>query len=231
VCLQEEGADAVSGRILPEWAGGRPAWMTEDVAPAFVFGALGCVDHGPRRLTSTSRQSHYWVGANLALRRDVLEALGGFDVQMVRAQDTELQGRCLRAGKKIVYEPQALVHHTIGPERLTPEYFRGWWHRRGRYAALRSPWRLSHLITVDSLGWYTDVCRLLLRWTAAFLLRRPWGERFTCEVRLRERGSRWLNRARLLPAVWGAVFTRGWRFLDGQMNALDLQRAHPVEGA
>ena len=224
VCAQEEAADGIGGRILPKWAGERPGWMTDTVAPAFIFGALGCVDHGPQRLLSTRERPHYWVGASLAMRREALEDVGGFDVRMARAQDTELQGRCLRAGKKVVYEPQALVYHTIGSERLTADYFRGWWHRRGYYAALRSPWKLHHLVTVEPLGWYRDVCRLSASWLAAVVRRRPWGERFLYEVRLRERASRWLQRAKLLPRMWGALFTDGWRLLGGQMSALDLQR-------
>lgn len=231
-CLEEGRADAVGGRVLPHWTGPRPAWLSGDAAAPFIFGALGCVDHGDRRLMSTlSGQYHWLVGGNLALRRELVQQLGGFDVRMRRGQDTEYAMRCLRHGKRVMYEPTALAYHKIGPDRLTPAYFRRWWHQRGYFRAYRAPWTLSHLVTVEPLLWYWDVCRFSGLWFAKASSGRPWAERFLYEVRLRERISEWTHRAQLLPSVWSAVLKQGPRLLRGTTSYLDLEQHGFVNGS
>ena len=217
-CFADTGADAVGGKIVPRWTGGRPGWVTEP----FVFGALGCVDHGPQRLTSTPDRYHYWVGGNAAIRREVAAAVGGFSTRLTRGEDTEYGMRCLRRGKKLVYEPSAVAYHRIGPERLTPAFFRRWWHQHGHYRAYRSAWRLPHLLTVVPAGWYAESCRRLAQWALAMLTARPFSERLLREVRVRERASEWAQRARLLPAVWRAALTRGTKMLANAPSYTEL---------
>jgi glycosyltransferase involved in cell wall biosynthesis len=204
-CFAETGADAVGGKIVPRFTGGRPEWVSD----AFVFGALGCVDHGAERLISTAERYYYWVGGNAAIRRAVAQSLGGYSVHMTRGQDTEFGLRCVQRGKRLVYEPSAVTRHRIGPDRLTPAFFRRWWHQRGHYRAFRAPWRPVHLVTVMPMSWYGETLRRLLQWLAAMLTRQPMGERLLREVRLRERGSEWAQRVRLLPAMWRVAATRG----------------------
>ncbi len=221
-CVMEERADVVAGKILPEWTGPRPAWLSDEAIRPFVFGALGCVDHGDQRLVSSVGHPYYCVGGNLALRREVVQELGGLDVRMGRGEDTEYSWRCLRAGKKLVYEPAAVVFHAIGPERLTTAYFRRWWHARGYYRAYRLPWRLHNLLMLESPRWYAESLELVLLWAGRSLTGRPWAQRFLCEVRLRERGSQWMQRARLLPAMWHAVLTKGRGILSGTVSYVDV---------
>jgi len=217
-CFTDTQADAVGGKIVPRFTGARPDWVTNP----FVFGALGCVDHGATRLTSTPDRYYYWVGGNAAIRRTVPQAIGGFSVHMTRGQDTEFGLRCVRQGKKLVYEPAAVTHHRIGPERLTPAFFRRWWHQRGYYRAYRAPWTPTHLATVMPLGWYVESLRRLTQWLAALVTVRPFDQRLLREVRLRERGSEWAQRARLLPAMWRAVVRRGPAVLAGGVSYADL---------
>lgn len=68
----------------------------------------------PRELISVQ---HVGVGANMAFRREVLEALDGFDTALDvgtpsgGAGDLDMFHRVLRAGGTIRYEPRALVWH------------------------------------------------------------------------------------------------------------------------
>jgi cellulose synthase/poly-beta-1,6-N-acetylglucosamine synthase-like glycosyltransferase len=60
--------------------------------------------------------------ANLAVRRDVLEEIGGFDERYhMHREDTDLAWRVIDAGFKMVWAPQCIVHH---PEPLG-------WHEDG----------------------------------------------------------------------------------------------------
>lgn len=224
-CFRDTQADAVGGKILPRWIGERPAWLASDEAVRpFVFGALGCVDHGERRLTSRYRRAYYWVGGNLALRREMVEQIGGLHVWMTRAQDSAYQQRCLQHGKTVVYEPGAVAYHVIGPERLTPVYFRMWWTRRGYYRAFRTYWRVYHLVTVMPVHRYWDPVRFGARWLAKTISRRPFGERLWCELRLREWGAEWRQRATLLPAMWRLAMAKGARVFRHEPRYLDLER-------
>ena len=56
------------------------------------------------------------VGTNMAVRRDVLAEIGGFD-EMLRffLDDTDLSLRLARAGKRLAVAPLAEVHHAFAP--------------------------------------------------------------------------------------------------------------------
>lgn len=49
--------------------------------------------------------------ANLAYRREVLEAVGGFDPWFLTAEDIDLNLRAVEANHSIAYEPRAIVYH------------------------------------------------------------------------------------------------------------------------
>lgn len=53
----------------------------------------------------------YAAGGNLGLRRDVWRAVGGFDVDLPRAQDIEFSMRLWQAGIEIAFAPDAIVHY------------------------------------------------------------------------------------------------------------------------
>jgi GT2 family glycosyltransferase len=62
-------------------------------------------------------------GCNMAFRRDVLVALGGFDRQYTGSNVNEAGDMCLRvkaAGHKVLYEPAAVVDHVSAPREEIP---------------------------------------------------------------------------------------------------------------
>lgn len=200
----ETSADAVAGRVLPQWEEITPGHDTEQIMAH--MGTVGCLDFSERRLQiSPSPDRYWWVGSNIAVRREVLQRCGAFDVRLVRGQDVELFVRLRRRGATIVYEPSALLHHRVGKDRVTPDAFRRWYRERGYYRAFTQPWQPSHALTVMPLSWYREVAQLAWRWarTTGDPARR-W-ERLSYDCRLRAHFSHLRHRLQLLPSWWRAL--------------------------
>lgn len=132
-------ADFAAGRIFPLWEMPPPSWLS----PA-LYGVLAVPDGGAvrRRLTGLGDPTMP-IGTNMAVRRTVVERLGGWrtDLGKLRGtlrtgEDHEFYARMLRAGCVGVYEPDACVRHFVPAERMRPSYFREWFHGNGRVVAL-----------------------------------------------------------------------------------------------
>lgn len=115
----------VGGWAVPDWRGGTPDWFPEE-----FWWVVGCSYRG---LPTTTAPVRNLIGCNMSVRRDVLVAVGGFDVGLGRTADrplgceeTEL---CIRAtdlhpGGRFVLEPSARVHHKVPAARTRWSYFR-----------------------------------------------------------------------------------------------------------
>ncbi len=76
----------------------------------------------------------FGTGCNMAIRRHVLERLGGFDEALDTGQalpgggDTDILYRIIRAGYALVYEPRFLVfhRHRRAMNQLRSQYARSW---------------------------------------------------------------------------------------------------------
>jgi glycosyltransferase involved in cell wall biosynthesis len=137
--FDETGADFVAGRVRPIWQSSPPNWMS----PA-LYGVLAIPDNGDRRLELSADRDDQPVpiGANMAVRRHVVERIGGLrtdlgklDGTLRTGEDHEFFLRMLHADFRGVYEPSALVHHWVPVERLTRDYFRRWLYQNGRDVA------------------------------------------------------------------------------------------------
>lgn len=200
-CCLEEEADGVSGRVLPRWIAPTPAWLTEDTVKR-LGASLGCVDHGLHRLRSRQHpRGCWWVGGNMAVRRTVVQRIGGFDVRMDRAEDTQYYEQCLRHGLNVVYEPAALAYHPVGADRMTAAHFRRWNDVTGYYHAYLVPWKPAHLLAIMPCWWYRQMLGFGMAWLRALASRRPWVDRFYYELRGRRHLSLWFHRLQSWP--WG----------------------------
>ena len=123
---EKTDAIAVGGRMVPEWVAGRPSHLPEEFY--WLVGA-----NYEKRLKPWSEVRNT-LGSNISFRRDVFEAVGGFDQQVglqgekqIQAEETEL---CIRMaetfGKGVLYNPDAVVAHKIFEYRMQP----GWLLRR-----------------------------------------------------------------------------------------------------
>ncbi|MBA2475904.1 MAG: glycosyltransferase family 2 protein [Actinobacteria bacterium] len=127
------GADVggVAGRILPRWPSSPPRWMAGPHAERVTLPDFGT---RPRLLES----SEHPVGANLALRAELLRAGGDpFHPTLGPSGQLKLDGeefhllRRVRARHRIAYRPEALVFHRILPDRMSWSSMRRAWFQGG----------------------------------------------------------------------------------------------------
>ena len=131
-------ADMVGGRVLPLWPAPPPPWLTRG-----HWAPLALVDHGDTALAITPARAICLVGANVAFRRGVFAAIGGFATEFQRVkegigslEDHDFLLRMLRSGRTGVYDPRIIVHAEIQPNRLTRRYHRRWHSGHGHFHAL-----------------------------------------------------------------------------------------------
>lgn len=74
-----------------------------------------------------------FYGANSSVRREWVEAVGGFDERFMRRQDGELAYRLKKAGLKFIAEPEAKVEHY---SNFTPEGYLKRSRANGYYLAM-----------------------------------------------------------------------------------------------
>jgi glycosyltransferase involved in cell wall biosynthesis len=126
VFKNDAGAGAAGGLIEVGWPAAKPEWM-----PVDFQGYYGACDYGNQRRRLAFPQYPY--GANMMIRRQFLEAIGGFNDELGAKGKDIMQGdeldvfqRLFAMNTKVVYEPRAVVHHWVPPERVT----RRWLLRR-----------------------------------------------------------------------------------------------------
>lgn len=128
----------VGGPSIPRFGGSVPAWFWDFVTPT-PYGGWHCtwvslLDIG--QPVDDIDPNYVW-GLNFGIRRSVLRELGGFHPDLVPSRlqrwqgdgETGLTVKARDAGIKASYVPEALVFHSVGPERLNLDYFA----RRARY--------------------------------------------------------------------------------------------------
>ncbi len=135
--FEDTGADFVAGRILPRWEREPPSWLS----PA-LYGVLAVPDNGTarRRLgPGEDGRDIIPIGANMAVRAEVVRRIGGLRADLGKlsgtlrtGEDHEFFLRMLGAGFRGVYEPSAVVRHFVPGERLERSYFRRWLYQNGR---------------------------------------------------------------------------------------------------
>ena len=121
----DENVIGSGGTATPRWEGQRPPWMPDE----FLW-TVGCSYRG---LPSDKRAIRNPIGANMAFRRYVFEAIGGFRDGVGRVgktplgcEETEFSIRVLSAlpASAIIHIPQAEVTHLVTEDRARWRYFR-----------------------------------------------------------------------------------------------------------
>ena len=163
----------IGGRVLPDFAVPRPAWLHETLA-AF----LSIVDQ-PGEAGRPLAPGELIVGANIGCRRKLALQLGGFDVALGRqgaasaslmsGEEDMLIRRVIDAGRGVFYCGAAVVHHHIPAERLTRDWFRrrAAWQGVGEQKLYGSPpaekaaqmWELVDAISGDGPGQLSGLYR------------------------------------------------------------------------
>lgn len=171
------------GRILPESEFAPPSWL--ETSARYALAPLAMFDLGP----TAGRLQEPPFGTNMAFRRDMFARYGDFRCDLgpqpgseIRSEDTEFGMRVLQGGEHLWYEPAAVVHHIITPNRVTQHYFLKWWFDKAR-AEIREQG------VSPGTHWYVGgiplhLIRRLVAWTFRWLLAFRSGPRFSAKLRL-----------------------------------------------
>jgi GT2 family glycosyltransferase len=124
------------GPVLPRWERPAPRWLAIGNGPFNRLAAPIALLHygdrpgelGPRTL----------LGANMVIRRDALEAIGGFATHLGKLRGTLLSGEdadlCARVadrGWSTRYAPDAIVRHWVPAARMRLGYYATWFYWSG----------------------------------------------------------------------------------------------------
>ena len=94
-----------------------------------------------------ARQDVTWLGSgNLAVARAPFQQIGGFNAHLTACEDVDLCNRLLRAGYRIVADPQLRSVHFGDPRTLKALFFGELWRGRDNLrVTFRGPKTLRHL--------------------------------------------------------------------------------------
>jgi GT2 family glycosyltransferase len=102
---------------------------------------------------STPRDVDWVSGSALMIRREDLEALGGFDEGFfMYCEDVDLCYRVHERGRRVAYYPDAVIYHHIGrssdqvPTRMTFEFHRSMYRFYLKHYRRNTPWHVRPLI-------------------------------------------------------------------------------------
>jgi glucosyl-dolichyl phosphate glucuronosyltransferase len=157
-------ADIVGGRVALRWAtGAPPEWF----GPRHAAKLSAC-EHGDEVVELFRGEDI--LGANLALRREVVETVGAYATNLGRMgkgllgyEETELMNRAIRHGFRLFYAPESLVHHFVGPERVTAAHLCGISYGHARSGVIcdveMSRWSAAHRILTAPAGMLVSLVR------------------------------------------------------------------------
>jgi glucosyl-dolichyl phosphate glucuronosyltransferase len=131
--LAAKQCDYVGGRVVPLWGSQPPRWVPR--TNGRMWAVIALLDYGSQPIRLGARVP---LGVNMAMRRQAIERVGGFDTRIGRKAGTllgqEVREWCMRAtaaGLVGYYIPTMVVQHLIPRERLNKRYFRRWFYWRG----------------------------------------------------------------------------------------------------
>jgi glycosyltransferase involved in cell wall biosynthesis len=130
-------AACVGGKVLPNWSGPWPEWLTRE-----HWGPLALLDYGDAPFYVNATRRLCLIGANSAYRREVFDRIGMFAPYVqtlgreVGTEDHELLLRLWRAGGQGLYWPGLTIVADVVAERMQQRYHRRWHYRAGRFSAM-----------------------------------------------------------------------------------------------
>ena len=124
------------GPVNPIWETAPPDWL--DLTRGDLWGTIAIQDHGDRPFVY-DEELRVPLGANMAAKRSLFDAIGPFRADLGRSSGRLLLGqevpellmRVRAAGLRGLYLPAMRVRHHIPARRLDRTYFRRWWFGKG----------------------------------------------------------------------------------------------------
>jgi glycosyltransferase involved in cell wall biosynthesis len=122
VYRQFSDAGVVGGKIKLAWPVEKPAWLSPDLEKSY-----GALDYGDE--IQALRYPKTPFGGNFSVPRPLFLELGGFNealgrirARLLSSEEVYLCRQIEQRGKQIYYAPQAVVYHTVLPERMNKKY-------------------------------------------------------------------------------------------------------------
>ena len=137
--LEDPEVLGIGGSVIPLWLEQRASWFPDE----FLW-VVGCTYRGMPQTDSSIRNP---IGANMAIRREAFNDVGGFlneigrvGTRPIGCEETEF---CIRASqrwphKRFIYKPEASVSHRVPSNRVTWRYFCARCYAEGLSKALRN---------------------------------------------------------------------------------------------
>jgi glycosyltransferase involved in cell wall biosynthesis len=142
----EKGVDLLGGITVPEFGRPRPVWYHPTMSAVVAE-----VNAGSQRLDDPP-SDYAPSGTTLAVRRTVIDTVGGFSEQHFRHMDYEFGMRVRRAGFRARYDPAIVVHTAVPDLVFTKRYFRRWYFKQGIARSLE-PVNGATLLAVPRWMW------------------------------------------------------------------------------
>ena len=119
---QHPEAGAFGGQIEPFFEDGEPDWYSK-----WSMGFVSAIDRGEN--VHAFPANKFPIGANMGVRREVIEKVGDFNTELGRTgnnllagEEKDLFNRIREAGYEILYFPNIGVKHCIPGKRTTKEF-------------------------------------------------------------------------------------------------------------
>lgn len=158
------GVLMAGGRVVPSYEVARPRWMTRFTERPIA----GTLNLGP---DERPFRRGYPAGGNMAVRRSAFERFGLFDTSLGRTggnqmggEEKELAHRIMSGSPDVAWwVPGAVIFHLIGPEKLTPEYFRKLSRGVGASERVRT-------LALGRRTWYAAIIKEIFKWAVTLVL-------------------------------------------------------------
>jgi glucosyl-dolichyl phosphate glucuronosyltransferase len=172
--MEQNNLDGLGGKILLNWSSAPPRWLSSERQ---LLGRLAMVDFDSFSKIEPGAQRARIYGANMAFKRDLFAEVGGFDPRLGPVgkkiyphEETDFVSRAVAKGKKLVYDPQVIVWHNIGRERMRKNYFRRWYFEDGENSGRHFD-RDGRMLFGVPLFAYRFICLSILSWLCTYLNR------------------------------------------------------------
>lgn len=121
----EPAPGVVGGKVTPIWEAERPAWLSDGIAVSLTI-----LDWSSEPKYIPDVRVEWLVGANMAVRREILGEIGGFDPRldrigsnMLSGGDVFLQKEIIARGYPCLYYPRMAIRHLASRSRLNKAWF------------------------------------------------------------------------------------------------------------
>lgn len=151
-------ADAFGGKIDPIFESGEaPKWLSK-----WNYSWVSAIDMGDRVCQFEGKA--FPIGANMGIRKAMLEKIGVFNTQLGRSkknlmggEEKDLFERIQQQGGLIYYFPDVIVNHVIPPTRTTKDYVKRLGEGVGRSERIRtlgvSKWKYLKRLVSELVKW------------------------------------------------------------------------------